>query len=463
MLAGALLVGGTARADSTPFIEKLPEPVQNALSNVAEAHRPSASLMEGPLDLQRSRIASGTSWLPSASPMYGLMSEVGNFGFMLRGNIFAGYAAFDSERREHGFFSSNTLLALGFWRRGRHELMPRLALSWEALTNGRSYPHLLQTETDAHARPFYDQQPSQDIFAEVSLTYSVEVSARAALQLYAAVSGQPALGPSAYNYRVSSFSDPLPPLSQDVLETGNYFGVLTAGAFLRQVKIEASWFNAEKSARHKYDLDFAVPRSLSARVTVNPSRALSAQLSYGELRTLSGGGRTRRSRRASASLTYDLRIATEANWATTLAFGGRKDGARQVRPAAFVESTWNVEGHHTLFGRVEYVRLASSALGLPGQRVNLGHAVLGYAYYFRPSASFAPGIGVRFSVSGLDRALAHAYGTRAPVGGIIYVQLRPAALAVKPEAAHASARGARQPLHRRGVSDRVGDDAVNRR
>lgn len=428
-LVVALIVSGTipARAD---LAEKLPEPLQNTLSNLAEAHRPSAALMEGPLDLQRSRLSSGTAWLPSASPMYGLMSEVKGFGFLVRGNIFAGFAAFDSDRGMHGGFSSNTLLGIGFYRRGLHELMPRIALSWEALTNGQSYPHLLQTETDQHELPYHDQQTPQDVFAELSLTYTLEVSARAALQVYAAVSGQPALGPSAYNYRVSAFSDPLPPLSQDVLETGNYFGVLTVGGYLRWLKLEASIFNAKKSARHSYDLDFDVPRSLAFRATVNPSHALSLQLSYAALHVLGHASRAR-SLRATASLTYNHALAGEANWATTAAFGARKDAAQRVRPAAFLESTWNVTRHHTLFGRAEVERVSGAALGVPTGRASIGHVVLGYVYYFRPSVSFAPGIGARFSVSGLDRALSDAYGTRAPVGGLVYIQLRPAALAVR--------------------------------
>lgn len=408
--------------DPRSLRERLPAPVKGALEQIGEGHRPSDELVRGPLQLSRARLGSGTSWLPASSPMYGLLFGDDDWGFMLRGNIFAGYQAFSSERGAHGFMTTNTLLATGWHGIGRHELMARLALSWEALTMGNSYPLIGQTDDAVPARLPPDRQPAQELFIEASLTYTVALNGDSALQVYAAASGEPALGPPAFNYRVSAFSDPLPPITQGRIESAPAFGVLTAGWFGHSTKIEGSWFNAAKSPARVYDFELRVPASFALRLSVNPGRAWSSQLSYGYLNVLDRADGGPRVQRLTGSLSHNLRLGLEANWATTFALGFRRPAGGPTRPGLLLESSWNVQEHHTVYGRFEYERAAAARVGM---------LALGYVYYFRPLASLAPGIGARASLSPLAAALEPDYGTRVPVGGMIYVQLRPAALAVQ--------------------------------
>jgi hypothetical protein len=422
-LCCSLAAGVRAQEDSS-LVEKLPEPVQGALEKVAEAHRPRDEVMRGPLRLSRARLGSGTSWLPASSPMYGLMAGDDDWGFMLRGNIFAGYAGFSSERGTHDFLTTNTLLGMGWHSFGRHELMLRLALSWEALTNRGSYALIGQTDDDARQTLPRDRQLAQELFVEASLTYTVALNRDSALQLYVAASGEPAIGPPAFNYRVSAFSDPLPPITQGRLESLPAYGVVTAGWFSPSVKLEGSWFNAARSPASLYDLDFRVPASFALRVAVNPRRAWSSQLSYGYLNVLDRKDGGQRAQRLTGSVTYNRRLGLEANWASTAAFGFRRPPGGPARPGVLLESTWNIEDHHTLFGRIEYERTSAARLGM---------LAVGYVYYFRPLVSMAPGLGARFSISPLDADVEPYYGTRVPVGWMAYFQLRPAALAVQRE------------------------------
>jgi hypothetical protein len=402
--------------------ERLPEPVQGALEGVAEAHRPEDEQVRGPLRVSRARLGSGTSWLPASSPMYGLLFGDHDWGLMLRGNIFAGYLGFSSDRGAHHFLSTNTLLATGWYDFGRQELMARVGVSWEAFTNGNSYPLIGQTDDDSPEPPPRDRQPTQELFIEASLTYTLALTSDSALQVYLAASGEPAIGPPAYNYRVSAFSDPLAPITQGRLESAPMFGVLTVGWFSQSVKLEVSWFNAGKSPTHRYDFDYRTPASFSARLSVNPRRAWSSQLSWGYLNALGVEGGGQRAQRLTASVTYNRRFGPEANWASTLAVGFRRPFWPTL-PGVMLESTWNIDGHHTVFGRMEYERAAAARVGM---------LALGYAYYFRPLGSLMPGIAARASMSPLAAELEPFYGTRVPVGGMVYFQLRPAALAIQP-------------------------------
>jgi hypothetical protein len=93
-----------------PVMKAMPEGIQDAAKGLAKAHTPSKALMTDVFDLARSRMGSGTSWMPSSSPMYGLMTKFGSWGFMARGNLFLGYDWYSSKRGGRRFVSINSLL-----------------------------------------------------------------------------------------------------------------------------------------------------------------------------------------------------------------------------------------------------------------------------------------------------------------------------------------------------------------
>ena len=61
-------------------------------------------------------------------------------------------------------------------------------------------------------------------------------------------------------------------------------------------------------------------------------------------------------------------------------------------------------------------------------RFDVAMASMGYVYYASPLASFTPGLGVRGSAGFVESGLEPFYGTRMPLGAMVFVQVRPAAM-----------------------------------
>jgi hypothetical protein len=402
----------------------------------AGTHPGHRALMTTVLGTSRARMGSGTSWLPDSSPMYGIMASARGWGFMVHGNVFVGYDWFGSDRGSDQFMSTNSLMGMVWHDLGPGEVMARVMLSAEPLTVGaRGYPLVLQTGETASGEPLHDRQHPHDFVMELALMYSVPVSHRAALQFYVAPSGEPALGPTAFPHRVSAFSDPLAPLGHHWQDSTHIaFGVLTAGVFTRRVKLEASWFNGREPDENRWDFDLRVPDSASGRITWNPAESWSVQASYGYLASPEALDPDISVHRATASATYNRRRGPEANWATTFVFGENVEGDETGTPSFLLETNWNVDGNHVVFGRAEYVRKNGHDLVLDPvlEHVTLDVGMLGagYVYYFGPAASLAPGLGVRGTIGFADSRLESTYGTRVPSGVMIFAQLRPAAMSM---------------------------------
>jgi hypothetical protein len=401
--------------------------------SVAE-HAPRRDRMSTVLGTPRARMGSGTSWLPDSSPMYGLMTEARQWGLMLHGSGFAGYDWFGSERGDGRFLGVNSLMGMAWRDAGPGELMFRVMFSAEPATVGDDgYPLVLQTGETADAEPLHDRQHPHDFLMELAAMYTARVSRHVGVQLYAALAGEPALGPTAFPHRISAVSDPLAPLGHHWQDSTHIaFGVVTAGIFTRHVKLEGSWFNGREPDERRWDFDLRVPDSYAARISWNPSPSWNLHASYGYLASpeLTSPGVS--VKRVTASITYDRRLGREANSATTFVYGHNVESDGVSTPSFLVESNWNVDGHHVVFGRVEYVRKTAHDLVVDNADdeavFDVGALGLGYVYYFGPFASFMPGLGVRATVGLVDSRLERAYGTRAPSGVMVFVNLRPSAM-----------------------------------
>jgi len=403
----------------------------------ADEHDPGhMMLMKGPLGTSRARMGSGTSWLPDSSPMYGLMAPLGEGGVMFHGNIFAGYDWFGSDRGSDRFTSMSSIMGMAWHPLGPGEIMARVMLSAEPLTVGeRGYPLILQTGETADGEPLHDRQHPHDLFMELGISYTLPVSSDFGLQVYAAPAGEPALGPTAFPHRISAISDPLAPLGHHWQDSTHIaFGVLTAGFFTRQLKLEGSWFNGREPDENRWDIDLRAPDSYSGRLTWNPNASWSFQGSYGYLSSPESLEPTLSLHRVTASATYNQRIGNEANWATTFVFGENIASEGPPTPSFLLESNWNIDGHHVVHGRAEYVRKTGHDLvltpELEDRGFDVGMLALGYVYYLGPFASMAPGIGVRGTAGFVEGDLDPFYGTRVPLGAMVFLQLRPAAMSM---------------------------------
>lgn len=442
-LSVVLAWAASARADDPPetpipaFVEKLPEPVQNAVEQMAESRDPPERFMVSLFDLPRARLGSGTTWLPDASPLYAVIPHVGRWGFLVHGNLYTGYNWFGSERGGKRFMGRNTLMVAPFRTfAGRtRELSARIALSFEPLTIGnRGYPLILQAVQQRDGRWMYDRQYALDFFRELAVTWSWTITRDWAATVYAAAAGEPALGPVTFTQRISASPDPLAPLGFQVQEASHAsFGVLTLGAFTRTFKLEASWFNGQVPGARRYGIHFRKPDSYAVRVQWNPRPAWSLQGSYGFLEGPVPEQPRRSDHRLSSSVSYTRWLGADAGLAATLSVAERITTTGQRNAALLAESYWNVDGHHAIFGRAELVQRTGIELALYDvgrARYPVGTLAAGYVYYFGPLVSLAPGLGVRASVSPMARALESAYGTRYPLGIMVFAQLRTAALPI---------------------------------
>lgn len=419
------------------FIETLPEPVQDPVVKVAKqmtkSRRPPERFLHSIFDLPRGRFGTGTGWLPDQSPLLAAVPHFGDWGLLMHGTIYTGYDYYSSDRGGRRFFGRNTLMGALFRTFEHSEWLFRCALSLEPLTIGaRGYPQVLQSGQTANGERIHDRMYALDFFRELAATYSWEVTRDWAATVYAALAGEPAIGPVTFTQRVSASPDPLAPLGFVAQEASHAsFGVLTVGAFTRSFKLEASWFNGELPGDHRYTLAIRRPDSYAARVNWNPYPWLSTQISYAYLGSPITTEPGRSQHRFSASATYTRWNPNDSGLAATLSFGQRVDSRANGNTSLMAEAYWNLDGHHAIFGRWDLLQKSGAELVLPEPTTELfaiGALGAGYIYYFGPYITFTPGLGIRGSINLMEADLARFYGGQAAYGLMVYAQLRTAAL-----------------------------------
>lgn len=228
-----------------------------------------ALLMVGPLGIPQTREASGTAWLPDFSPMYAFHWSTDAWNLMLHGNVFLYYLDEGSDRGDEDFGSINWIMAMAQREALGGELTARAMLSAEPATIGEcGYPDFLATGEFCDELGFlHDRQHPHDLFMELAAMYERELSERVAIQLYGGLAGEPALGPVGYPHRLSALPNPFAPVThhwQDA--THIVFGVVTAGLFTRNWKLEGSVFNGREPDENRWDLDLDALDSYSGRL-----------------------------------------------------------------------------------------------------------------------------------------------------------------------------------------------------
>jgi hypothetical protein len=423
----------------TDFIETLPDAVQDTATAVAEnmtaSRAPPNRFLYSIFGLPRGRFGTGTSWLPDESPLHAAVPHFGKWGLMLHGNIYTGYDYYSSKRGGKRFFGRNTLMGSLFRTFEHSEWLFRASLSLEPLTIGeRGYPQVLQSGQQADGERIHDRMYALDFFRELAATYSWEVTRNWGAMFYAALAGEPAVGPVTFTQRVSASPDPLAPLgfvAQEASHTS--FGVLTVGAFTRELKLEASWFNGQLPGNHRYTIAIRRPDSYAARISWNPFTWLSTQLSYAFLGSPSARDPGRSDHRVLASATYTRWHANDSGLAATMSFAEHVTNRGDLNTSLMLEAYWNIDGHNAVFGRWDLLQKSGAELVLPeptSELFAIGAVGGGYVYYFGPFITLTPGLGIRGSVNLMEGDLARFYGGQAAYGLMVYAQLRTAALPI---------------------------------
>ena len=194
------------------------------------------------------QMASGTSWQPTSTPMFGIHKMSGRWSLMTHYNIFLSYDRQDGPRGDYQYNSTNWLMLMAQRPVHNDRLTLRAMLSLEPLTvTPRGFPLLFQSGEQYKGQPLVDRQHPHDLFMELSARYTHPVGKDGAVFLYAAPSGEPALGPTAFPHRLSAADNPVAPISHHWQDSSHIeFGVLTIGAWKRNVQLEGSYFTGRE-------------------------------------------------------------------------------------------------------------------------------------------------------------------------------------------------------------------------
>jgi len=380
------------------------------------------------LQLPMNREGSGTAWQPDSTPMYAKRFSLGDWSLMAHGLAFGGYDYQGSRRGGGQVFGTNWVMLMA-----QHELLggefgSRLMMSAEEWTDGgRGYPLLLQSGEAFHGVPNHDRQHPHDLFMELAASYTRPVCKDIGFQIYGGPVGEPALGPVAAPHRESAAADPFAPIGHHWMDSTHVtFGVVTAGIFTRNVKLEASWFNGREPDANRSDFDFRRMDSYSTRLSVNPMRDLSVQVSYGYLKSPEQLEPNVSINRVTASATYNRSLASGGNWATTAGWGRNIGSSGKPTDALLLESNLDLDAANVLFGRAEFARKTGGDLDVSpaGAVYNLGEVSLGYLRNFALWDDFIVAPGVMITTNLIDGRLNNAYHSQTPVGVAAFIRLR---------------------------------------
>jgi hypothetical protein len=374
------------------------------------------------------REASGTAWQPEASPMGGLHIMRDDWMFMLHGSAFGIYDDQGGHRGDTKFFSPNMVMGMAQHPLGPGTLGLRTMLSLEPATiGGNGYPELLQTgETADGKTPLIDRQHPHDLFMELATTYSVPVGEESSVFTYFGYPGEPALGPATFMHRFSGMDNPEAPITHHWLDSTHVtFGVATLGYIWRQFKLDASVFTGREPDEQRWNFDQPRFDSYSARLTYNPSKAWSMQVSYGNIHSPEELQPDNDVERVTASVAYH-HAWRENNWQTTFAWGRNIEHPGADLNGFLLESLVNFHETHTVFARAENVE--KDELFAPGDpredemfRVNKISA--GYIYDFPKWSHVRFGIGGLGSIQILPGSLTSTYG-ETPLSFMLFVRAK---------------------------------------
>jgi hypothetical protein len=375
-------------------------------------------------------MGSGTSWMPDFSPMYANHLTWGAWTAMLHGAAFGQYDYQGSKRGAGQLGIINWGMLMAIRPLGTGQLQLRGMASLEPLTvGGRGYPLLLQTGESYNGAPLHDRQHPHDAVMELAASFQQPVAHNVAVELYAGLAGEPALGPVAYMHRPSAQTDPLAPLGHHWQDATHVtYGVVTAGIYSRLFKLEGSVFNGREPDENRWNLDLRRLDAYSGRLTVNPTGRLSIAGWYGYLPSPEALHPDESVHRYGVSMLYGGHGPGGGAWASTLLWGANRHGGHSEH-SVLAESNLDIGRQSTIFGRAEFVQKSAEELVLPGvdaeRQFDVGALTLGYLRELGPIPGGSIGVGGLASINFVPSAVGQFYGTRRPAGLSVFVRVHP--------------------------------------
>jgi hypothetical protein len=361
------------------------------------------------------REASGTSWQPDTSPHEGLYRQLEEWSVMTHGSINLNYDRQPGARGADKTFVSGMLMTMAQRPLGDGTFGVRAMMSPEPFMGASGYPLLLATgETADGTSHLVDRQHPHDLFMELAATYSRPITANSSVFIYGGLPGEPALGPPAFMHRLSGMDNPEAPISHHWLDSTHItFGVVTAGVVLDNWKFEASTFRGREPDQYRYDIERPYLDSFAGRVSWNPARELSLQVSYGHINSPEQLAPAVNENRLTASAIYTTPFGDGHLWSTTVAWGRKMLSPGDTLDGYLLESSAILKNNWTLFMRAERVaenELTDDIVGLEGRTFTVGRVSVGGIYDFVRTEHAKFGIGGLVSRYVLPNDLKPVYG-----------------------------------------------------
>lgn len=372
------------------------------------------------------RESSGTSWQPDTSPLEGVNVMHDDWMFMMHGYCNTIYDNQSGPRGGDAFFSTNMLMFMmqhpflnGTWGL-------KTMASLEPTMSRDGYPLLFQTgETADGVSHLIDRQHPHDLMMELATTYSVPLSPDSSAFIYFGVPGEPALGPTTFMHRFSGEVIPDAPITHHWLDSTHItYGVITFGYIKDVIKVENSFFRGREPDQFRWNIETPRLDSYSMRFSINPTKDLSCQVSYGHLISPEQLAPNVDVDRLSASVTYN-KAFKYGNWQTTIAYGENWNNPGNALPAYLAESAVTVYEKYTFFGRGEFVykdELFQEGNPFDGKVFSAGKAEAGLLYDFLKTSNLSFGIGYSASLVFYSDDLDGDYGD-APWSNMLFARV----------------------------------------
>jgi hypothetical protein len=390
-----------------------------------------------PLGVSMDRMGSGTTWVPDAAPIPSLYwAAPHRWDIAAHGFGFVQYDRQGGPRGGSQLGSLNWMMAMASHALAGGRFQARTMLTLDAVgVTPKGYPLLLQTGEAYKGAPLHDRQHPHDLFMELSALYERPVTHTVGIMLYAAPSGEPALGPVAFMHRPSAMDNPAAPIGhhwQDATHIS--FGVLSAGVFSHHLRLEGSVFNSREPDQYRFNFDPIRLDSYSGRATFQPSDAWNFTAGYGYLASPEALTPSESMHRVTLSALHGARLGSDGQWATSAIYGANLHSSHPGwSHSALLESEAILDVHNTVFGRAEYVQKSAEDLvlevprfGFARERIfDVGAVSLGYIRELLRMKQGTLGAGAMATGNLVPAALTEAYGSRTPVGMMVFLRVRP--------------------------------------
>jgi hypothetical protein len=386
------------------------------------------------LNLPMTRNGSGTGWLPDESPMYGYMLHSKKWMYMIHGNIFLRYTNQDvankGTRGDSKFDAPNWFMAMGQRRIGAKGLFHfNTMFSLDPLFGGEGYPLLFQTGETFNGEPLVDRQHPHNLFSELSVAYTQSFTKDIDAFVYFGLPGEPALGPVAFMHRPSSLNLPDSPLGHHWQDATHItFGVATIGVRYKIFKLDGSIFTGREPGEARYGIDKPTFDSYSYRLTINPTKTLSAQISKAFIKSPEPIRPDEDVNRTTASILHSLRLSGHNRFLTSAFVWGYNDSGEDHQENSFtLESNLQLD-RLAFYGRLENIEKSAGELQLTTfedhELFKINALTLGLNYTLLRDWQTNFSLGVQGTLYNASDKLNSIYGDK-PAAFEVYMKISP--------------------------------------